>query len=75
MPGFLNLKYDPTNLVTVQYPDSNTSNPDDFRLDISATNPMISKPHIPPGEYTANRVIRNSIGLGFCMNLPAGKTP
>ena len=52
VPGFFNLKYDPAHLVTVQYPDTNTSGVNDFRLDISATNPMMSKPHIPPREHT-----------------------
>jgi hypothetical protein len=55
VPGFLNLKYDPAHLVAVQYPDSNTSSPDDFRLDISATNSMMLKPHIPPREHTGKQ--------------------
>ena len=75
VPGFLNLKYDPTNLVTVQYPDSNTSNPDDFRLDISATNPMISKPHIPPGEYTGKQSNSELDWAWVLHELAGGKDP
>src|ERR1700728_4222539 len=55
LPGFFNRKYNPAHLVAVQYPDSNTSSPDDFRLDISATNPVISKPHLAPRERTAKQ--------------------
>ena len=46
MPGFLNLKYDPAHRIAVQYPEDNTSNPDDFRLDVPATDAMLSKPLI-----------------------------
>jgi RepB DNA-primase from phage plasmid len=55
VPGFFNLKYNPAHLVAIQYPDTNTSDVDDFRLDISATNPMMSKPHIPPTEHTGKQ--------------------
>ena len=51
VPGFLNLKYDPAHSIAVQYPDDNTSNADDFRLDIPATSARLSKPHIPPREH------------------------
>jgi hypothetical protein len=52
VPGFFNLKYNPAHLVTVQYPNTNTSGVGGFRLDISSTNPMVSKPHIRPREHT-----------------------
>jgi hypothetical protein len=55
VPGFFNKKYDPANVVTVQYTDSSTSNPDDFQLDIPATNPMISNAHIRPREYAGKQ--------------------
>lgn len=35
-PGFLNRKYDPAHLVTVEYPDDSVFTPDDFRLSGSA---------------------------------------
>jgi hypothetical protein len=35
-PGFLNLKYDPAHLVTVEYSGNRTWNPGDFKLDVSA---------------------------------------
>jgi hypothetical protein len=57
----LNLKYSPAHLVGIQYPDTNTSGFDDFRLDITAASPMISKPNIPPREQT--RQISASIRL------------
>ena len=37
IPGFLNQKYDPAHRVTVEYPDDSISTPDDFRLEIAAT--------------------------------------
>jgi hypothetical protein len=37
--------------IAIQYPDDNTSNADDFRLDIQATNARISKTHVPPREH------------------------
>jgi hypothetical protein len=33
VPGFLNRKYDPSHLVTVEYPSDSTYRPADFRLD------------------------------------------
>ncbi|MFZ0661188.1 MAG: RepB family DNA primase [Acidobacteriaceae bacterium] len=36
LPGFLNRKYEPAYLVTVEYPIDSTWNPGDFRLDIPA---------------------------------------
>jgi hypothetical protein len=33
VPGFMNRKYDPANLVTVEYPSDSTYRPADFRLD------------------------------------------
>jgi len=55
LPGFFNLKYNPAHLVAIQYPDTNTSDVDDFRLDISATNPTISKPPILPRAHTGKQ--------------------
>ncbi len=37
IPGFLNQKYTPAHRVTVEYPDDSVWNPDDFRLEIAAT--------------------------------------
>ncbi len=36
IPGFLNCKYDPAHLVTVEYPCDSVWNPNDFRLPIAA---------------------------------------
>jgi hypothetical protein len=51
VPGCLNLKHDPADLIAIQYPDDDTSKANDFRLDIPATNGRISRPHIPPREH------------------------
>jgi hypothetical protein len=37
IPGFLNQKYDPAYRVAVEYPDDSIWTPDDFRLEIAAT--------------------------------------
>jgi RepB DNA-primase from phage plasmid len=55
VPGFFNQKYDPANVVTVQYPDCRTSNPDDFQLDVPDRNPMTSNSHIRPRKYAVKR--------------------
>ncbi len=75
VPGFFNRKYNPAHPVAIQYPDANISHVNDFGLDISAPNP-ITPSLIPRREnIRASSAIRNSIGLGFCMNLPAEKMP
>ena len=55
VPGFFNQKYDPSNVVTVQYPGYSTSKPGDFQLDIPAANPMISNSHIQSREYAGKK--------------------
>ncbi len=42
LPGFLNCKYDPAQLVTVEYHSDSVSNPGDFRLEIPATEAVLS---------------------------------
>jgi RepB DNA-primase from phage plasmid len=42
VPGFLNCKYDPPHRVAVEYPCDSVSYPDDFRLDASAGNLMLT---------------------------------
>ena len=37
IPGFLNQKYTPAHRVTVEYPDDSVWTPDDFRLEVAAT--------------------------------------
>jgi hypothetical protein len=44
VPGFLNRKYDPAQLVTVEYLSDSVSNPDDFRLENPAAEAMLSAP-------------------------------
>ena len=55
VPGFLNQKYDPANVVTVRYPDCSTSKHDDFQLDMAVTNPMIPNAQIRPRQYAARQ--------------------
>ncbi|HXM10549.1 MAG TPA: DNA-primase RepB domain-containing protein [Terriglobales bacterium] len=55
LPGFLNSKYDPAHQVTVEYPCESTWSPEDFRLDISASEPRISSRSLPPRQRSAKR--------------------
>ena len=49
VPGFLNLKYDPAYLVTVEYSNNKTWNPSDFQLDVSAAEAKLYERPIPRG--------------------------
>jgi hypothetical protein len=46
VPGFVNRKYDPAHLVTVDHPDDSVWTSDDFRLDARPTNAMAINPAI-----------------------------
>jgi hypothetical protein len=55
VPGFLNCKYDPPHLVTVEYPSDTFSIPEEFRL--TGTPPLLSdsvesKPTFHPGKHS-----------------------
>ena len=68
LPGFLNCKYDPAYPVTVEYPCDSTWNPKDFRLDIAASDAMLSANANPTAKATQESTpIPSATGLGFCM--------
>jgi hypothetical protein len=48
IPGFLNRKYSPAHLVTVEYPCDSVWTPADFLLDAAAVDAMVFDPAIPP---------------------------
>jgi hypothetical protein len=75
VPGFFNQKYDPANVVTVQYSDCSTSNSDDFQLDIPAANPMISNSHIRPREYAGKQTHSELDWAWVLQELNGGKDP
>ena len=75
VPGFLNLKYDPAHSIAFQYPDENTSNADDFRLDIPATNARLSKPHIPRREHPGKQSNSELDWARVLHELAGGKDP
>jgi hypothetical protein len=74
-PGFFNLKYDPAHRITVQYSDANTSNADDFRLDVPAKNEMPSKPHIPGRKHPGKQSNSELDWARVLHELAAGKDP
>lgn len=43
IPGFLNQKYSPAHLVTVEYPNDATYGPEDFRLDDVSGSPVLPR--------------------------------
>ncbi len=47
LPGFLNCKYDPADLVAIEYPSDCTWSPGDFRLVLPTPDAMLSFPAIP----------------------------
>jgi hypothetical protein len=47
IPSFLNRKYDPAHLVTVEYPDDSVWTPADFELDIATVDAMLFDHAIP----------------------------
>ena len=75
VPGFLNLKYDPAYRIAVQYPDDNTSNADDFRFDVPATNAMLSKPHIPRRKHPGKQSNSELDWARILHELAGGKDP
>ena len=75
VPGLLNLKYDPRYRIAVQYPDDNTSIADGFRLDIWATNAMLSKPHIPPKKHPGKQSNSELDWARVLHELAGGKDP
>jgi hypothetical protein len=75
LPGFFNRKYNPAHLVGIEYPDANTTEVHDFRLDISAMDPMISKPHISQREH-AGKHSNSELDWAWVLGeLAAGKDP
>jgi hypothetical protein len=55
VPGFVNCKYDPPHIVTVEYPSDTFSIPEDFHL--TSTPPLLSdsvtsKPTLYPGKHS-----------------------
>jgi RepB DNA-primase from phage plasmid len=70
VPGLLNCEYDPAYPVSVEYSWDSTWNPDDFWLDISARNAMLSSRQSHRESIPVCTRIPNTTGRGFCMSLP-----
>jgi RepB DNA-primase from phage plasmid len=51
-PGYVSCKYDTTYSITVEYPSDSTWNPDDFRLDIAASNAILLSCSIPSQKHS-----------------------
>jgi hypothetical protein len=75
VPGFLNRKYDPAQLVTVEYLSDSVSNPDDFRLENPAAEAMLSAP-VNGGRKHPGKHSNSDRDWGWILHeLSAGKDP
>ncbi|HEY2472439.1 MAG TPA: RepB family DNA primase [Terracidiphilus sp.] len=75
LPGFLNRKYNPAPLVTVEYPSDSVSNPRDFRLEIRSSNAE----HFDRATLSRNRSGKRSNSetdwAWICHELTTGNDP
>jgi hypothetical protein len=73
IPGFVNHKYHPPHLVTVEYPDDSTWTPDDFRLNRKALE-SLSCPRAPArGKPRTKHSNSESDWAWVCNELSCGK--
>ena len=73
IPGFLNRKYDPPCLVTVEYPDDSIWTPDDFKLDAGAINATLSADTIAARNHPGRHSNSESDWAWVCHELARGK--
>lgn len=73
LPGFLNHKYDPGHLVTVEYPSDETSYPKDFRLDIATVKGELIRSPIGPLKPGVRRTNSEHDWASVVRELACGK--
>jgi hypothetical protein len=73
VPGYRNRKYDRAYQVTVEYPCNSVWNPNDFRLDIPATNAMLFEHTIPSRKQPGKHSNSESDWAWVCERLAHGK--
>ena len=73
LPGFLNCKYDPAHLVTVEYPCDSVWNPSDFRLENPATEAAAFRPRIGERKPSGKRSTSESDWAWVVHELAHGK--
>jgi hypothetical protein len=75
LPGFLNRKYDPAHLVTVEYPSDSTSHSEDFRLDLSRLKVDLTRGGIHPGTQSGKHSNSEQDWAWILRELAHGKDP
>jgi hypothetical protein len=75
VPGFLNFKYDPAHLVTIEYSRDITWNSGDFQLHILATGPTSSNRPIAPREHPRKHTNSELDWAWVLHELACGKDP
>ena len=73
IPGFRNCKYNPPHVVTVEHPCDSIWTPNDFRLDISATNAILFEHSIAPRKLPGKHSNSESDWAWVCEQLVHGK--
>jgi hypothetical protein len=73
VPGFLNRKYDPARLVTVEYVSDSVSNPDDFRLEIQSAKAGLSAPVNGGRKHPGKHSLSEDDWAWICQQLAHGK--
>jgi hypothetical protein len=73
LPGFLNLKYDPPNHVSAQYPCNATWHPADFRLDLSTKHADVLGDSLPQRRRPGKRSNSELDWAWVCDQLADGK--
>jgi hypothetical protein len=73
VPGFLNQKYDPAFMVTVEYPDDSIWAPDHFRLDAIKMDTPLCAPAIPSRKPPSRHSNSENDWAWICDQLAHGK--
>ena len=75
LPGFLNQKYAPAHLVSVQYPTSSVSHPEDFKVPYAVPNRELIRRPIVPLNPTGKHSHSESDWAWILGELARGKDP
>jgi RepB DNA-primase from phage plasmid len=75
LPGFLNQKYAPARLVTVEYPSETTSHSEDFRLSNPEPNRELIRPLIRTEKTSGKRSNSEQDWAWILVELARGKDP
>ena len=75
LPGFLNQKYTPAHVVSVEYPSESTSHSEDFKLADPMPNPDVFRVPIAPAKPTGKHSNSEQDWAWILRELASGKDP